>query len=246
MTEDSPSTGVCLIVGAGDALGGAIARRFAKGGYRVCIARRDKSRLESLVSQIAAEGGLAIPFALDARRPEQVSALFDQIERGIGPLDAVIFNVGGNVRAPLLETTAQKYFKVWEQSALAGFLTGQEAARRMLPRKRGTILFTGATASMRGSSGFCAFAGAKHALRALSQSMTRELGPRGIHVAHIVIDGIIHSSLAPPELQEAARARGDGALLIPDDIAENYWLLHTQPRSAWTFEMDLRPWNEPW
>jgi NAD(P)-dependent dehydrogenase (short-subunit alcohol dehydrogenase family) len=246
MVKDLPPTGMCLIVGAGDALGGAIARRFAVEGYRVCVARRDKSRLEPLVAQIASAGGIAIPFGLDARRPEQVTTVFDQIEGDIGPLDAVIFNVGGNVRLPLLETTAQKYFKVWEQSAFAGFLVGQESARRMVPRQQGSILFTGATASMRGGPGFCAFAGGKHALRALSQSMARELGPNGIHVAHVVVDGIIESSGAPIELQEAARQRGDDALLIPDEIAENYWYLHKQPRSAWTFEMDLRPWVERW
>lgn len=149
MTEGSPSTDVCLIVGAGDALGGAIARRFAKGGYRICIARRDNFRLESLVTKSLRMVAWR-PFALDVRRPEQNSTLFDQIERGIGPLDAVIFNVGRNVRAPLVETTAQKYFNVWEQSALAGFLIGQDAARRMLPRRRGTILFAAATAKIRG------------------------------------------------------------------------------------------------
>ncbi|MCX7170757.1 MAG: SDR family NAD(P)-dependent oxidoreductase [Proteobacteria bacterium] len=245
MTENS-TAGVCLVVGAGDALGGAIARRFAAGGYRVCVARRDKSRLDPLVAQLAAAGRTALAFALDARRPEQVTEIFEKIEKEVGPLDVVVFNVGGNVRASILEMTEQKYFKTWEQCAFSGFLVGREAARRMIPRKKGTILFTGATASLRGGSQFAAFAGGKHALRALAQSMARELGPNGIHVAHVVIDGVIRDSAAPAEMVEAISKNGEDALLVPDDIAENFSHLHRQPRNSWTHEMDLRPWVERW
>ncbi len=235
------AAGVCLVVGAGDALGGAIARRFAAGGCGVAVARRDRSRLEPLVADIVSRGGRALHYALDARRPDQVAAVFAAVEADLGPLAAVVFNVGGNIRFPLVDTTDQKYFKAWEQCAQAGFLVGREAARRMLPRQRGSILLTGATASRRGGSGFAAFAGGKHALRALAESMARELGPQGIHVAHVVIDGIIAGSAAP-----GAGAAGDDDCLVPADIAENYWHLHCQPRNSWTFELDLRPWVERW
>jgi NAD(P)-dependent dehydrogenase (short-subunit alcohol dehydrogenase family) len=158
----------------------------------------------------------------------------------------VAFNVGGNVRFPLLETTSQKYFKVWEMCALAGFLVGREAARAMLPRGRGTLLFTGATASLRGGAGFAAFAGGKAALRALAQSMARELGPRGLHVAHVVVDGLIDTAFSREHFAERVAAAGPDGILNPDHIAEAYWWLHRQPRDAWTFELDLRPSVETW
>ena len=236
----------CVVVGAGDATGGAIARRFAREGYVACVARRAAEKLSSLVEVIRSEGGKAIPFALDARREDQVVEFFAKVERDVGPVEACVFNVGGNIRFGILETTWQKYYKSWEQCAGAGFLVGREAARAMLPRGRGTILFTGATASLRGGAGFAAFAGGKHALRALSQSMARELGPKGIHVAHVVVDGMIDTEFTRQRVEDPeAKARGQ-AILHPDHIAENYWHLHAQPRSAWTHELDLRPWVERW
>ena len=183
--------GVCCVIGAGDATGSAVARRFAKEGYTVCVARRTEAALKPLVDQITAEGGRALAFGLDARREDAVVNFFQHIEAEVAPVEVMVFNVGGNVRFPVLETTAQKYFKVWEMCALSGFLAGREAARVMLPRGRGTILFTGATASVRGAAGFAAFAGGKAALRALAQSMAREVGPQGLHVAHVIIDGLI-------------------------------------------------------
>jgi NAD(P)-dependent dehydrogenase (short-subunit alcohol dehydrogenase family) len=180
-----------LVVGAGEATGGAIARRFAREGYVACVTRRSADKLAPLVAQIEAAGGKARAFGSDARREEQVAELVQTIEREVGPLEVCVFNVGGNVRFPIRDTTERVYRKVWEMAALAGFLVGREAAKVMVPRKQGTILFTGATASLRGGKGFAAFAGAKHALRALAQSMARELGPEGIHVAHVVIDGAI-------------------------------------------------------
>ena len=183
--------GVCCVIGAGDATGSAVARRFAKEGYTVCVARRTEAALKPLVDQITAEGGRALAFGLDARREDAVVNFFQHIEAEVGPVEVLVFNVGGNVRFPVLETTAQKYFKVWEMCALAGFLAGREAARVMLPRGRGSILFTGATASVRGAAGFAAFAGGKAALRALAQSMAREFGPQGLHVVHVIIDGLI-------------------------------------------------------
>ena len=237
---------VCLVVGAGDATGGAIAKRFAREGFTAVVTRRTADKLAPLVDAIRADGGQAHGFASDAREEDQVIALFDEIERDIGPIEVSVFNPGANVRFPITETTARVYRKVWEMAAFGGFLVGREAARRMGPRGTGTILFTGATASLRGGKGFAAFAGAKHALRALAQSMARELGPQGIHVAHIVIDGAIDTDFIR-EIAPALYARKDeDAILSPGAIAEEYWRLHTQHRSAWTFELDLRPWQETW
>ncbi|MCZ8111546.1 MAG: SDR family NAD(P)-dependent oxidoreductase [Betaproteobacteria bacterium] len=246
MDDTRQEPGVCCVIGAGDATGSAIARRFAREGYEVCVARRTAAALQPLVDGIVADGGRARAFGLDARREEQVGAFFDRVEADVGPVQAVVFNVGGNVRFPILETTAQKYFKVWEMCALAGFLVGREAARVMLPRGRGTLLFTGATASLRGGAGFAAFAGGKAALRALAQSMARELGPQGLHVAHVVIDGLIDTAFAREHFAPRVAAAGPDGILHPDHIAEAYWWLHRQPRDAWTFELDLRPSVERW
>lgn len=240
-------TPVALIVGAGDATGGAIARRFAREGYTACVTRREADKLQPLVAEIEAAGGSARAFGSDARREEAVVALFDEIERDVGDVEVAVFNIGANVRFAIAETTARVYTKVWEMGAFAGFLMGREAARRMTPRGRGTILFTGATASMRGSAGFSAFSGAKHALRALAQSMARELGPQGIHVAHVVVDGAIDTAFIRDSFpQMYAEKKPQDGILRPDHIAEMYWMLHRQPRDAWTHELDLRPWIEKW
>jgi len=241
-----PRPGVCCVIGAGDATGSAVARRFAKEGYTVCVARRTATALKPLVDQITVEGGKAVAFGLDARREDQVVNFFHQIEAEVGPVEVLVFNVGGNVRFPVLETTAQKYFKVWEMCAMAGFLAGREAARLMLPRGRGTLLFTGATASLRGAAGFSAFAGGKAALRALAQSMARELGPKGLHVAHVVIDGMIDTAFTREHFAQRVEEVGPDGILNPDHIADAYWWLHEQPRDAWTFELDLRPSAERW
>jgi NAD(P)-dependent dehydrogenase (short-subunit alcohol dehydrogenase family) len=235
-----------LVIGAGDALGGAIARRFAREGFVACVARRNGEKLAPLVEAIRGEGGDAVPFGVDARKEEAMVGLVERIEGEIAPIEVAVFNIGANVRFSILETTSRVYFKVWEMGCFAGFLTGREVARRMLPRGRGTILFTGATASVRGSAGFSAFSGAKHALRALAQSMARELGPKGIHVAHIVIDGAIDTAFIRENFPERYALKERDGILSPDAIAENYWQLHCQKRSAWTHELDLRPWIEAW
>jgi NAD(P)-dependent dehydrogenase (short-subunit alcohol dehydrogenase family) len=235
-----------LVVGAGDATGGAIARRFAREGFIACVTRRQADKLEPLVQAIRDGGGEAHGFGSDARDEAAVSELVTTIERDIAPLEVVVFNIGANVRFAVTETTERVYRKVWEMGALAGFLVGREAARVMLPRKQGTIIFTGATASLRGGQGFAAFAGAKHALRALAQSMARELGPQGIHVAHTVIDGAIDTNFIAQNFPERYALKADDGILNPDHIAEAYWQLHRQPRSAWTHELDLRPWMENW
>jgi NAD(P)-dependent dehydrogenase (short-subunit alcohol dehydrogenase family) len=236
------SDSTVLVVGAGESTGGAIAKRFAREGYVACLARRNGDQLAPLVSEIEKEGGRAVPFGCDARDEDQVIGMFETIERDVGPLGVVVFNPGGNVNFPIRDTTARVYRKVWEMACFGGFLTGREAARVMVPRGHGTILFTGATASVRGGAGFSAFAGAKHALRALAQSMARELGPEGIHVAHVVIDGAIDTPWIRetfPQIAESGKA-----MLAPDEIAETYWQLHRQPRSVWSFELDVRPFDE--
>lgn len=233
-----------LVVGAGDATGGAIARRFAREGYIACVARRSADKLEPLVQAIRDAGGQAHGFGSDARDEAAVQALVAQIERDIAPIEVAVFNIGANVRFQVVDTTERVYRKVWEMAALAGFLVGREAAKAMLPRGRGTILFTGATASLRGGAGFSAFAGAKFALRALSQSMARELGPQGIHVAHTIIDGAIDTAFIKDNFPQRYALKEQAGILNPDHIAEAYWQLHLQPRSAWTQEMDLRPWME--
>ena len=235
-----------LVIGAGDATGAAVARRFAREGYVACVTRRSEEKLAPLVERIRAEGGEAHGFGSDARKEEEMVALVDRVERDIAPIEVAVFNVGANVRFDVTETTSRVYFKVWEMACFGGFLMGREVARRMLPRVRGTIIFTGATASLRGRAGFSAFAGAKHGLRALAQSMARELGPRGIHVAHPIIDGAIDTAFIRTTFPDLYARREEGGILDPEHIAEAYWQLHLQPRDAWTHEMDLRPWTESW
>ncbi|MBA3595282.1 MAG: SDR family oxidoreductase [Polaromonas sp.] len=237
---------VILVIGAGDATGGAIARRFAREGYIACVTRRSEDKLQPLVEQIRAEGGVAYAFGSDARKEEEMVALIEKIERDIGPIDVAVFNIGANVRFSITETTSRVYQKVWEMACFGGFLMGREVTKVMLPRGRGTIIFTGATASLRGREGFAAFAGAKHALRALAQSMARELWPKGIHVAHPIIDGAIDTEFIRTNAPEKYAQKDIDGILNPDHIAETYWQIHQQPRDAWTHETELRPWNEPW
>lgn len=238
---------VALVVGAGPGLGGALCRRFAREGYPVAaVRRRHGAELEELCRTIAEGGGLARGFEMDARREEAVLELFDRVESDLGPLEVVVFNPGANIHVPIRDTSVRQFTKVWEMACFAGFLVGREAARRMAPRGRGTILFTGATASLRGGSGYAAFASAKNGLRAVAQSMARELGPLGLHVAHVVIDGAIDTPWIRENFGEALADRGPDAMLVPDAIADTYWALHAQPRSAWTFEVDVRPWLERW
>lgn len=239
---------VCLVLGAGIGVGGSIAKAFAAEGMAVVMTRRPRNldQLETLAEEIRASGGEAHAMGVDARDEAEMTALFDRIEKDIGPLEVVVFNIGANVHFNIRDTTTRVYSKVWEMAALAGFLTGREAARVMVPRGRGSILFTGATASVRGREGFSAFAGAKHALRALAQSMARELGPQGIHIAHIICDGSIDGVFTRERMPDAEVRLARGEILDPDEIARNYVWLHNQGRSAWTFEIDLRPWTETW
>jgi NAD(P)-dependent dehydrogenase (short-subunit alcohol dehydrogenase family) len=238
------------IAGAGDFIGAAIARRFAAEGYHVHGGRRGGEKLEALGQEIEAAGGRFTGHSLDARDEASVIAFLDAAEAS-APLDAVIFNVGANVQFPLLETTERIFSKVWDMACKAGFITGREAARRMLPRGTGSIFFTGATASMRGGAGYAAFGAAKAGLRSLAQSMARELGPQGLHVAHLVIDAGVDTAWVRERI---AQRHGAGTLeelppdtlMDPASIAETYWMLHRQTRDAWTHELDLRPYGENW
>jgi NAD(P)-dependent dehydrogenase (short-subunit alcohol dehydrogenase family) len=233
------------VIGAGDYIGGAVAKRFAAGGYHIYAGRRNGDQLKALHDEIAGAGGASTGRSLDARKEEDVAAFLKEAD-GIAPLEVCVFNIGGNVNAPLLDTTERVFRKVWEMACYAGFLTGREAARQMVPRGKGSIFFTGATASLRGGNGYAAFASAKFGLRAVAQSMARELGPQNIHVAHLVIDAGVDTAWV------RERRGGDAANLPPDtlmnpaSIAETYWQLHHQPRDGWTFELDLRPFGERW
>lgn len=244
------SRGAAILVGAGDAIGAAVARRFAEGGYAVCVCRRDAAKSQQLVDELRAADHEAYAFSVDARQETEVQALFACVEKEIGPIEVCLFNAGSNVNKPLLDTTEKLFFKAWELACYAGFLVGREAAQAMMPRNRGTILFTGATASLRGGKGFAAFAAAKFGLRAVAQSMARELGPKNIHVAHLIIDAAVDSDAIRARFKAMrgieAQDIAPGSLVRTDTIADAYWFLHQQPKDGWTHELDLRPAVERW
>ena len=246
--SEQASKKVCLVVGVGDGVGAAIAKAFALEGFETVITRRARnlSELEATAQGIRDQGGVVHARGVDARSEEETVALFQEIERDIGPIEVLVFNIGANVRFAITDTTVRVFTKVWEMACLAGFLAGREAAKVMVPRGRGTILFTGATASVRGREHFAAFAAAKSGLRAVAQSMSRELGKRNIHVAHVICDGSIDGVFSRENIPDLAQRLQEDRVLKPDDIALNYLHLHHQPRSAWTHELDLRPWSENW
>ena len=236
------------VIGAGDFIGSAIAKRFAREGYTIFAGRRTAEKLAKLKSEIEAEGGVCVARGLDARKEEDVTAFLQEADAH-APLEVCIFNPGANVNFPILETTERVFRKVWEMACYGGFLAGREAARLMLPHGKGTILFTGATASLRGGIGYAAFASAKFGLRAVAQSIARELGPKNIHVAHLIIDAGVDTEF----VRERIKARGGepdelppDTLMNPESVANAYWYLHSQSRDGWTFELDLRPYAERW
>jgi NAD(P)-dependent dehydrogenase (short-subunit alcohol dehydrogenase family) len=249
MTQ-APRNASVALVGAGDYIGTAIAKRFAAEGYLVVAGRRNADKLPPLVAAIEADGGRCIGRPLDARKEEDITAFIAAAEAA-APVEVCIFNPGANVHFPILETTERVFRKVWEMACYGGFLTGREAARVMVPRGRGTILFTGATASLRGGKGYAAFASAKAGLRAVAQSMARELGPQGIHVAHLVIDAGVDTAFVQERIkaargEEALKSLPPDTLMNPTSVANAYWALHSQSRDGWTFELDLRPYAETW
>jgi NAD(P)-dependent dehydrogenase (short-subunit alcohol dehydrogenase family) len=238
------------VIGAGDFIGAAIARKFAAEGFTVFAGRRNGEKLAPLVAAIEAAGGAVVARSLDARKEEDIAA-FLRAADAHAPLEVCVFNIGANVNFPVTETTERVFRKVWEMACYAGFLAGREAARLMLPRGNGCIFFTGATASMRGGVGYAAFASAKAGLRAVAQSMARELGPKNIHVAHLVIDAGVDTAFVRERIrqrggEEALAKLPADQLMNPQSIAETYWQLYNQPRDAWTFELDLRPYREVW
>lgn len=249
MSDTSSRKPVALAIGAGDGIGAAFARRFTQGGYTVVTARRDAEKSAALVAELAKEGGEMHAFSLDARDEDQVVALFEKVEQEIGQIDVLLFNAGSNSPFPMLKTEAKMFRKIWELACFGGFLATREAARRMVERGHGTILVTGASASLRGKAGFAAFASAKHALRAMTQSLAREIGPQGVHVAHLVID----AGVDMPAIHERQAAKfgadyvaPEDALVKPASVANAFFGLVQQSRDAWTHELDLRPYGENW
>jgi NAD(P)-dependent dehydrogenase (short-subunit alcohol dehydrogenase family) len=239
-----PATAIVIGVGPEAGLGAALGRRFAREGLHVLLGARQRERLEAVAAGIRAAGGAASAVAMDATLPADVVRLFDAAERIGGPPEVVIYNAGNAHTSALLDLEDAAFEAVWRLTCLGGLLAGREAARRMLPRGSGTILFTGATASLRARPPFTAFASAKAALRALAHAMARELGPKGLHVAHVVIDGVIDGDQVNRRFPQLRERLGPDGMLAPDAIADAYWQLHAQPRSTWTLELDLRPWKE--
>ena len=238
------------VIGAGDFIGAAIAKKFAAEGFTVFAGRRNGEKLAPLVAAIEAAGGSIVARSLDARKEDNVTAFLRDADAH-APLEVCVFNVGANVNFPIAETTERVFRKVWEMACYAGFLAGREAARLMLARGQGAIFFTGATASMRGGIGYAAFASAKAGLRALAQSMARELGPKNIHVAHLVIDAGVDTAFVRERIRQRSGAEAldrlePDQLMNPGSIAEAYWQLYRQPRDAWTFELDVRPYRDAW
>jgi NAD(P)-dependent dehydrogenase (short-subunit alcohol dehydrogenase family) len=238
------------VIGAGDFIGAAIAKKFAAEGFTVFAGRRNGEKLAPLIAEIEAAGGKAIGKSLDARKEDELIAFLSSAEQH-APLEVCIFNVGANVNFPLLETTERVFRKVWEMACYGGFLAAREAARIMVPHGRGAIFFTGATASMRGGVGFAAFASAKFGLRAVAQSAARELGPKNIHVAHLIIDAGVDTAWVRERIkaqrgEAALAALPPDQLMRPESVANAYWQLYEQPRDAWTFEHEIRPFGEKW
>ena len=240
------SKGSALIVGAGDAIGAAILKRFSRAGYNTVGVRRNPEKIASVITELKEEGFKAMALKCDARKEDEIISLFSKIETEVAPLEVVVFNVGANVPMTILETPTKKFYKIWEMACLGGFLTGREAAKYLVPRKKGTIIFTGATASLRGAAGFGAFASAKSGLRAVAQSLAREIMPQVIHVAHVVIDGAVDTEFIRKMLPQIKPKRQESDIVNPDSIAELYYQIHLQSPDAWTFESDLRPWCERW
>jgi NAD(P)-dependent dehydrogenase (short-subunit alcohol dehydrogenase family) len=238
------------VIGAGDYIGGAIAKKFAAEGFDLFVGRRNGDKLAPLVKEIEGEGGRAFARSLDARKEEEIASFLSDADRH-APLEVCVFNIGANVNFPLIETTERVFRKVWEMACYSGFLAGREAARLMLARGRGSIFFTGATASLRGGVGFAAFASAKFGLRAVAQAAARELWPKNIHVAHLIIDSGVDTAWVRERIKEregqaALDTLDPNRLMPPAAVAEAYWQLYRQPPSAWVFEQEIRPFGEKW
>ena len=238
------SKGIAVVAGVGEGLGSAVARRFALAGYKAVMWARNEDKLKGFAADIRAKGGEAIGMKVDVRVEQEVIDALAGIEREHGPVEVAVFNAGAQHRKPLLEITTDQFEKVWRLGCLGGFVFGREAIRQMLPRKRGTLLFTGATSALRGGANFAAFAATKFGLRAVAQSMAREFGPQGIHVATVIVDGAIDMPAIHQRFGDRIKELPPDGLLSPDAIAETYFQLHQQQRSAWSLEVDVRPYCE--
>jgi NAD(P)-dependent dehydrogenase (short-subunit alcohol dehydrogenase family) len=243
MIDTRPSSALVLGVGSARGLGAAAARAFAAAGYRVVIAGRDSDKLAQTARSVAAVGSPPQVESGDVTCAADVARFVASAE-SLGPLSVAIHNAGGNRPAPFLQVDPTVFEEHWRAHALGAFLLAQAALPRMLERQAGTLIFTGATASLRGRANFSSFAAAKAALRMTAQSLAREFGPRGIHVAHVIVDGVIDGDRARAFIANADERFGEDGMLHPDRIADNYLMLHRQHRSAWTQELDLRPWSE--
>ena len=236
------------VIGAGDFIGAEIAKKFASEGFTIFAGRRNGAKLEPLVKEIEAAGGEIYARSLDARKEEEITSFLNDADKH-APMEICVFNIGANVNFPILDTTERVFRKVWEMACYSGFLAGREAARIMVSRGGGNIFFTGATASLRGGSGYAAFASAKFGLRAVAQAMARELGPKNVHVAHLIIDSGVDTAWVR-QLFTATRGAevldNPDLLMPPVSVAESYWQLYQQPKSAWTFELEIRPFGEKW
>lgn len=239
--------GAILVIGAGEGTGGEIAKRFAREGYTACVARRNAEKLAPLIAEIEAAGGKARGYSVDGADEAAVTGLIDKIEAEIGPINVAVYNSAAMLRGPAAEISGDQFRQMWDTTCFGGFVMGREVGKRMVERGQGTILFTGATASVKASANYIAFASAKFALRAVAQAMAKDYGPKGVHVAHVVIDGIIDVPRSRERMPDyIAELASKEAALTADGLAESYWQLHIQPRTAWTWEIDIRPWSENW
>lgn len=250
MADENGKKKVALVLGAGEGIGRAISNRFALGGYHTIIVRRDPSKSEEFLKELAEQGATASVMAADIRKEDSVSALFKKVESEVGEIDVCIYNGGANTLAALEETSAKLFQKVWELCCLGGFLAVRESAKVMVPRGQGTVIFSGATSGIRGKEGLTAFSSGKFGVRSVAQSAAKELAPKGIHVAHVMINGGIRSA----DIARLYKERSDididnldGDLFIDADaLADAYWFLSQQPKTCWTHELDIRTYREKW
>lgn len=245
-TNDLPKAVLIFGCGAPEGISGAVAQRFASEGFKVYVTGRTPEKLSATVETIEDQGGKAAYILVDASEPSQIESAFEQIAQDGFAIDLVVHNVGTNIPSSFLDITSSKLERQWRADCFSGFYVGQQAIKHMQPNKQGTIIFTGASASLRGKAGFAGFSSAKAGLRSLAQSMAREFGPKGIHVAHVIIDGLVDGDRLRSNLPQLLDKLGDQGAMNPTDIAEAYWQLHRQHRTTWTHELDLRPFKEAW
>ncbi|NOS89715.1 MAG: SDR family NAD(P)-dependent oxidoreductase [Methylococcaceae bacterium] len=241
----APCSAVVIGVGPEQGLGAALAKHAAAQGLHVFIAGRSEDKLQQVAETITRQGGQVTAVVADATLEQDVERLFAAIRQQAYPLDIAVYNVDSNCPAPILETDSEMFTRLWQQNCFGGFLFGKHALSIMHQQRQGTLIFTGATASLRAKPPFTAFAAAKAGLRALAQGMAREFGPQGVHVVHTIIDGVINGDRARTQFADYVAAKGDDGLLQLDAIVQTYWALHQQHPSAWTQELDLRPYKEP-